>query len=145
MKSIFDELDQPANLLSGANPAPSTAEECLAGAGAALAEAIETRRIAYERFMSWAMGQRDRAAQAIERRLETREVKMHALSEGERTTLSEWRTVEGDRRRAEAEVTHWRELVDWWRHRASLGMDRTYGASSVRQLIRDLADKKAAP
>lgn len=145
MKSIFAETDQPAEGFASVGPqGESTAEECLAGAGRALEEAIQNRRIAYERLARWkATPGNTGEVIRIHDALKTGLIKRGRLNDQEISILTEHEILQGDRCRTELEVQHQRDLVDWWRARAALGDERTYGrARSGEELVRAMADGK---
>lgn len=146
-KSLYAEIDRPGTeARSDRNPGESTADQCYEGAQASLSEAIENRRIAYDRMGRWVQDDRQRYNQArdLRRALAEGRRKRRELNEGEAAVLADLLVLDTDRMRGEHEVFHWRELVEWWRQRAALKLSRMYGGSrSARDLVRSLADATA--
>jgi hypothetical protein len=125
VKSIFHEVDHvPDDFKSVGPQGESTAEECLAGAGKSLEEAISVRRLAYQRLAAWKgiPGNPGEVTRILDA-LKTGMIKRGKLSDAEVATLTEHEILQADRCRCELEVTHWRGLIDWWRAWAALGLD----------------------
>lgn len=132
LKSLYVEVDRFEGASSAAPPA-STARECYLGAQESLKDAIENRRIAYDRLSRWKceMGNQGTLSQHAK-------AKRRDMDEHTRAVFDDYGVLDGDRCRSEKEVEHWRGLIEWWRQRDALGLDRVYGSS-----IRALADGAA--
>lgn len=149
IKSLFAELDHPGeDFRSVANAPVSTAAECLKGAQESLESAAHQRTLVYERFTRWIdmhPGELTSSKEML-KALEEQRRKRKDFAASELETFDEYMVLRGDRLRAESDVKHWRELIEFWRQRDALGWDRTYGkSSSARDLVRTLADAKATP
>lgn len=134
-KSMYVEIDRTEG--SGQNPPPSTALECYNGCQESLREAIDNRRVAYDRMARF----RDEPGKmgTVELIKDKKPEERRKLPESQLVIWNEWQVLEADRRRAESEVAHWRDMIEWWRKRDAEGLNRRYGAS----LVRELADAKA--
>lgn len=127
LKSLYAEVDRFEGR-SAKPPGPSTAAECYEGSQQALSEAIEHRRIAYQRLSEWRDCNGNIGA-ALELFDAARREK-RKLDPATRAKLDENEVLQTDRRRSELEVEHWRGMVEWWRARDGLGLDRVYGSSA---------------
>lgn len=147
IKSLFAELDHPGEDFRSAPNAPvSTAAECLKGAQESLEAAAHQRTMVYERFSRWIDQSADQPQKARDmlRAIDEQRRKRKDFEPAELEKFDEYLVLRGDRLRAESDVKHWRELIEFWRQREAMGWDRTYGkSSSMRDLVRNLAEAKS--